>query len=120
VHSTRSADTYADCVAAAPGELLRERVLLRYDTTRHDTRCCFNVRSKVDVSQLNLPTGTDIHPDRQTGGRTPDRCLTARSLDVTRVDAVGCAWPMKDVTKPYSESNISTKFSTYSDANWPS
>jgi len=26
---------------------------------RYDTRCYFNVRSKVDISQLNLPHGTD-------------------------------------------------------------
>jgi len=26
---------------------------------RYDTRCCFNVRSKADTSQLNLPHGTD-------------------------------------------------------------
>jgi len=25
---------------------------------RYDTRCCFNVRSKVDISELNLPRGT--------------------------------------------------------------
>jgi len=28
-------------------------------TIRYDTRCYFNVRSKADVSQLNLPHGTD-------------------------------------------------------------
>jgi len=28
---------------------------LRYDTIRYDTRCYFNVRSKADISQLNLP-----------------------------------------------------------------
>ena len=26
---------------------------------RYDTRCYFNVRSKADISQLNLPHGTD-------------------------------------------------------------
>jgi len=26
---------------------------------RHDTRCCFNVRSKADMSRLNLPHGDD-------------------------------------------------------------
>jgi len=31
----------------------------RYDTIRYDTRCYFNVRSKADISQLNLPHGTD-------------------------------------------------------------
>jgi len=28
-------------------------------TMRYDTSCYFNVRSKADVSQLNLPHGTD-------------------------------------------------------------
>jgi len=28
-------------------------------TIRYDRRCCFNVRSKADMSQLNLPHGTD-------------------------------------------------------------
>ena len=28
------------------------------DATRHDTKCYFNVRSKADMSQLNLPHGT--------------------------------------------------------------
>jgi len=32
--------------------------LTHYDTTR-DTRCYFNVRSKADMSQLNLPHGTN-------------------------------------------------------------
>jgi len=27
--------------------------------SRYDTRCYFNVRSKADISQLNLPHGTD-------------------------------------------------------------
>jgi len=31
----------------------------RYDTIRYDTRCYFNVRSKADISQLNLLHGTD-------------------------------------------------------------
>ena len=29
------------------------------DTIRYDTRYYFNVRSKADISQLNLPHGTD-------------------------------------------------------------
>ena len=28
-------------------------------TIRYDTRCYFNVRSKANMSQLNLPHGTD-------------------------------------------------------------
>ena len=31
----------------------------RTDTIRYDTRCYFNVRSKANISQLNLPHGTD-------------------------------------------------------------
>jgi len=30
---------------------------VRYDTIRYDTRRYFNVRSKADMSQLNLPQG---------------------------------------------------------------
>jgi len=29
------------------------------ETIRYDTRCYFNARSKADISQLNLPHGTD-------------------------------------------------------------
>ena len=37
----------------------RSRSFWTDDTIRHDTRCYFNVRSKADMSQLNLPHGTD-------------------------------------------------------------
>ena len=33
--------------------------LVRTCRIRYDTRCYFNVRSKADISQLNLPHGTD-------------------------------------------------------------
>jgi len=33
--------------------------LTRHTNLRYDTRCCFNVRSKADMSQLDLPHGTD-------------------------------------------------------------
>ena len=39
--------------------LLTNSAPLTYDTIRYDTRCYFNVRSKADISQLNLPHGTD-------------------------------------------------------------
>ena len=48
----------------APGQIHRPAAVhsnipvLRYDT-RYDTRCYFNVRSKADMSQLNLPHGND-------------------------------------------------------------
>ena len=32
---------------------------IRYDTIRYDAICYFNVRSKADMSQLNLPHGDD-------------------------------------------------------------
>jgi len=32
---------------------------VRYDRIRYDTRCYFNVRSRADMSQFNLPHGTD-------------------------------------------------------------
>ena len=32
---------------------------IRYDTIQYDTRCYFNVRSKADISRLNLPHGTE-------------------------------------------------------------
>jgi len=31
----------------------------KVQTCIYDTRCYFNVRSKADISQLNLPHGTD-------------------------------------------------------------
>jgi len=37
---------------------LRQCVYM-HSTIRYDTRCYFNVRSKADISQLNLPHGTD-------------------------------------------------------------
>ena len=40
--------------------ILRDGLLsVAVATIRHDTRCYFNVRSKADISQLNLPHGTD-------------------------------------------------------------
>ena len=33
--------------------------MYEYDTIVYDTRCYFNVRSKANMSQLNLPHGTD-------------------------------------------------------------
>jgi len=35
-------------------------IMYMYDTReRYDTRCYFNVHSKADISQLNLPHGID-------------------------------------------------------------
>ena len=48
----------ADC---DPGQLLThfQNSFAEYGTIRYDTRCYFNVRSKADISRLNLPHGTD-------------------------------------------------------------
>jgi len=35
------------------------RAVAAWNTIRYDTRCYFNVRSKADISQLNLPHRTD-------------------------------------------------------------
>ena len=37
----------------------QEFVYRRDETIRYDTRCYFNVRSKADMSRLNLPHGND-------------------------------------------------------------
>ena len=40
--------------SSLPPDFIFQPVAIRYDT-----RCYFNVRSKADISQLNLPHGTD-------------------------------------------------------------
>jgi len=35
------------------------RLIQNSPAIRHNTRCCFNVQSKADISQLNLPHGTN-------------------------------------------------------------
>ena len=43
-----------------PSDWTAETLATHSDSTiRYDTRCYFNVRSKADISQLNLPHGTD-------------------------------------------------------------
>ena len=65
LHSSTTSISQADAPPAdAKGRYLRvPRYFLqdttRYDTIRYDTRCCFNVRSKADMSQLNPQHGTD-------------------------------------------------------------
>ena len=57
-------DCLSDCnswrgitLMSVPGKTFCTVLLNRLST--YDTRCCFNVRSKADISQLNLPHGTD-------------------------------------------------------------
>jgi len=44
----------ADLREQHPNEYVFRKLAIRYDT-----RCYFNVRSKANMSQLNLPHGTD-------------------------------------------------------------
>ena len=54
-------DTGTIAAGARPGWTSRplHASLIAPATIRYDTRCYFNVRSKADMSQLNLPHGTD-------------------------------------------------------------
>ena len=48
-------ESLIETTAGIPGRCL---VIVK-DTIRYDMRCYFNVRSKANMSQLNLPHGTD-------------------------------------------------------------
>jgi len=43
----------------APSPNICPTEIYKRHTIRYDTRCYFNVRSKADISQLNLPHGND-------------------------------------------------------------
>jgi len=47
------------------------------DSISYDTRCYFNVRSKADISQLNLPHGT-------------------KTIKLTAEASNDCQWPAKE------------------------
>ena len=51
----RSEETGMERSGNWSGKVGENAKLIRYD----DTRCNFNVRSKADMSQLNLPHGTE-------------------------------------------------------------
>ena len=55
-------------------------VFRRYDTIRYDTRCYFNVRSKANMSQLNLPHGYTISVCNKPT-RSTQPCIPSGSLD---------------------------------------
>ena len=49
-------------------------------TIRYDTKCYFNVRSKADISQLNLP-----HGNRQLKSvKTEEKKLKSKKMDMLR------------------------------------
>jgi len=59
-----AADVQRNVRACSHTQLIHECLMLYVglavrDTIRYDTRCYFNVRSKANISQLNLPHGTD-------------------------------------------------------------
>jgi len=49
---------------------LNDSGLLKMARLRYDTRCYFNLRSKADISQLNLPHGTDNWKSVKTEKKT--------------------------------------------------
>ena len=49
--------TYVISTAAKSGPATYSMLLALYNMIRYDTRCYFNVRSKANMSQLNLPHG---------------------------------------------------------------
>jgi len=78
------------CLRALAGDNqrigIREKTLefsivlsILYDTIRYDTRCYFNVRSKADISQLNLPHGTEELYPYKDNKRTLQTHLTSRN-----------------------------------------
>ena len=46
------------CVSSLCANSYCITVILSFFAIRYDTRCYFNVRSKADMSQLNLPYGS--------------------------------------------------------------
>ena len=55
------------------------------DTIRYDTRCYFNMRSKADMSQFNLPHGT-VEKVRPWCGQPSDRGRLKSSTEACRVN----------------------------------
>ena len=51
-------------------------------TVRYDTRCCLNVRSKADMSQLNLLDGTDIYKWKEWELKSKKRISSEVSVTV--------------------------------------
>ena len=65
----------------------------RVHCIRYDTRCYFNVRSKADISQLNLPHGTDN--EKNVKNRNKNYKVKTRICSEVTVNSLG---------NPYSES----------------
>jgi len=69
-----------------------------YTVIRYDTRCYFNVRSKADISQLNLPHGVS----QQEAQLSPsDRAMRLVSSNLANYHAIVQKLLMRQVlTKP--------------------
>ena len=59
VYCSRQTSAANPSVAAAVDRRDRQTDTRPFYKTLYDTRCYFNVRSKADTSQLNLPHGTN-------------------------------------------------------------
>ena len=53
---------------------------LCYDTMRYDTRCYFDVRSKADMSQLNLPHWNNIYKKLSYRRGTARRAVSVKTV----------------------------------------
>ena len=70
-----------------------------YDTIRYDTRCYFNVRSKADTSQLNLPHGNDSEKDKKLSYRRGTaRCVV--SIEILPIATQQCRNYLYDKSWP--------------------
>jgi len=64
-HATTARRNELHCMAGImcwfwrPNDVERRHCMHAATTTRYDTRCYFNVRSKADMNRLNLPHGDD-------------------------------------------------------------
>jgi len=65
---------------------------LLQENIRYDTRCYFNVRSKADISQLNLPHGTDNKKSVNTEKLKREQSVTDRLRFAKKTAAYICKY----------------------------
>ena len=74
---------------------------------RYDTRCYFNVRSKADISQLNLPQGLLSPCKGEAFPLPPSPHLRSRALTPSMVSGGAlCAPPAGCGAEPQQKSNL--------------
>ena len=109
-------------------ELLYTCYLLTY--LRYDTRCYFNVRSKADISQLNLPHGkvSSVNPNFSCINNAPLNKHTANGVSCLRMSVISYVlnadWSMHSLAAKLLNSNalidngpaatMTSKFTIYS------